>query len=171
MSAVELRKVYVWMPTYGETSYTLIMAANLGWEGLPADLAITGCMVLNRVLFSGILWDLDKVLGQNSLALSLLTYLSGQIQTLPFLLSILSLPNVTWFWNSSLKTQQNCVLLRKRATWPSSGKNYRNDSVLITHLVDLSKYLFSSIMRQRDFCQYCFIAKTWRLDWTCTEFL
>ena len=52
-------------------------------------------MVLNRVLFSGILWDLDKVLGQNSLALSLLTYLSGQIQTLPFLLSILSLPNVT----------------------------------------------------------------------------
>lgn len=30
VSAVQLRKVYGWMLTYGETSCTLIVAANLG---------------------------------------------------------------------------------------------------------------------------------------------
>lgn len=30
MSAVKLKKVHVWMLTYGETSCLLIMAANLG---------------------------------------------------------------------------------------------------------------------------------------------
>lgn len=59
---------------------------------------------------------------------------------------------------------ENATTLCKRATWPSSGEDYRNDSALITHLIDLSEYLFSSIVRQRGFCQYCFIAETWRLD-------
>lgn len=44
-------------------------------------------MMLNLVLFLGILWDLDKVLDQTSLALGPLHYLGGQIQTIPFLLS------------------------------------------------------------------------------------
>lgn len=72
------------MLTYGETCM-LITAANLGWEGLHADLAITGWMVFNLVSFSGILWNLDKVLGQTFQALSLLNYFNGQIQTFPFL--------------------------------------------------------------------------------------
>lgn len=44
-------------------------------------------MMLNLVLFSSILEDLDKVLGQISLALGLLLYLGLDLITFLFLLS------------------------------------------------------------------------------------
>lgn len=62
-------------------------------RGVHADLAIAGYLMLNLVLFSGILRDLDKVLGQTSLALGLLRYLVGEMQTIPFFAFYPSLSN------------------------------------------------------------------------------
>lgn len=167
---VDLKKVCTWILTHGETPCVLIMTPNLGWGALCTDLAIPEGVVLNPVLLSGIdILGVGQGFRPNFFGFKLL---NEQIQALPSCVQSSLFNSRVSPASELLLRKHNQIalsLVKELPSW-SQTMSLRNNGVLITHLISFCKYLFSSIMRQKEFCQYSFIAKTQSLEWTCTEF-